>query len=58
MTEAELLDEEIAEAQAEIRRIKGSLNKQDNGVKLRRLAIVTRTLGRLQRARSRQEQAA
>jgi len=58
MTELDLLNEEIAEIEAERRRIKASMNRQDNGVKLRRLTIITRTLGRLQKARSRQEQAA
>lgn len=58
MTEIELLDEEIAEVEAEIRRIKASMNRQDNGVKLRRLTIITRTMGRLLEARSQQEKAA
>lgn len=58
MTELDLIDEEIAEIEAERRRIKASMNRQDNGVKLRRLTIITRTMGRLQKERSRLEQAA
>jgi hypothetical protein len=47
MTESELLSEEIAELEAEIRRLKGSMNRADNGVKLHRLRVATRTLERL-----------
>lgn len=42
MTEAELLREEIAELEAQIFRIKGSMNRADNGVKLQKLAVITR----------------
>ena len=50
MTDAELLQEEIAELEAQIARLKGSMGKADNGVKLHRLAIVTRLCGRCKRA--------
>ena len=47
MTEAELIAEEIAEIEAEIRRLKGSMNRADNSVKLHRLRVASRTLERL-----------
>lgn len=58
MTELDLLNEEIKEFEEQIFRIKNSMNKQDNGLKLQRMAVINRTLERLKRARSRQEQAA
>lgn len=58
MTELDLLNEEIKEFEEQIFRMKNSLNRQDNGVKLKRMAVINRTLERLRRARSRQEQAA
>ncbi|TWB61669.1 hypothetical protein FBZ98_1011014 [Rhizobium sp. ERR 922] len=50
MTEADLLREEIAELDAQIFRLKGSMNKGDNGVKLSKLAIITRLRDRCQRS--------
>ncbi|KNY18495.1 MULTISPECIES: hypothetical protein [unclassified Shinella] len=50
MTDAELLREEIAELEAQIFRLRGSMGKADNGVKLQRLAIVTRLCNRCKRA--------
>lgn len=50
MTDEELLREEIVELEAQIARLKGSMNKADNGVKLRKLAIVTRLCNRCKRA--------
>ena len=50
MTDADLLREEIAELDAQILRIKGSMNKGDNGVKLSKLAIITRLRDRCQRS--------
>jgi hypothetical protein len=50
MTEPELLSEEIAELEAQIARLKGSMGKADNGVKLHKLAVITRTLDRLKRS--------
>lgn len=47
MTEADLLREEIAELDAQIFRLKGSLNRADNGVKLYRIRVISRTLDRL-----------
>lgn len=47
MTEREDLREEIAEIEAQIRRLKASMNPADNGVKLGKLAVITRTLIRL-----------
>jgi len=57
MTESELLSEEIAELEAEIMRLKGSMNRADNGVKLHRLRVANRTLERL-KAISKREAAA
>ncbi|RVG59987.1 MULTISPECIES: hypothetical protein [Sinorhizobium] len=42
MTESDLIREEIAELEAQIFRIKGSMNRADNGVKLQKLAVITR----------------
>lgn len=50
MTDAELLREEIAELEAQIFRLRGSMGKADNSVKLQRLAIVTRLCNRCKRA--------
>ena len=50
MTEAELLKEEITELVGQINRLKGSMNRQDNGVKIARLAVLSRTLGRCQKS--------
>lgn len=50
MTDAELLREEIAELEGQITRLKGSMGKADNGVKLKRLAVVTRLCNRCKRA--------
>ena len=47
MTEREELREEIKEIEAQITRLKGSMNRADNGVKLGKLAVITRTLIRL-----------
>lgn len=47
MTELSDLLEEKAEITAELRRLKGSMNRADNGVKLRRMAILSRTVARL-----------
>lgn len=47
MTEREELLEEIKEIEAQITRLKGSMNRADNGVKLGKLAVITRTLVRL-----------
>lgn len=52
MTDAELLQEEIAELEAQIVRLRGSMGKADNGVKLHKLAIVTRLCNRCKRALS------
>ncbi|RVK37692.1 hypothetical protein CN163_16120 [Sinorhizobium meliloti] len=50
MTEAELLREEIAELEAQIFRIKGSMNRADNGVKLKKLAVITRLRDRCKKS--------
>jgi hypothetical protein len=50
MTDADLLREEIEELDAQIFRLKGSMNKGDNGVKLSKLAIITRLRDRCQRS--------
>lgn len=50
MTEADHLREEIEELDAQIFRLKGSMNKGDNGVKLSKLAIVTRLRERCRRS--------
>ena len=47
MTGLQELREEIAEIEAQIRRLKASMNPADNGVKLGKLAVITRTLIRL-----------
>lgn len=50
MTDIEDLREEIKELTAQIDRLRGSMNKQDNGVKLHRLDVITRIRGRCERA--------
>lgn len=50
MTETEHLREEIKELSEQIFRLRGSMNRADNGVKLKRIDILTRTLGRCERA--------
>jgi uncharacterized small protein (DUF1192 family) len=50
MTEAEALREEKAEIQAEIDRLRGSMNRADNGVKVKRIAVLTRTVARLDKS--------
>lgn len=57
MTELDLLREEIKDIEGDLFRIRGSLQKQDNGVKLSRIEIKTRTLGRL-KALAKRENAA
>lgn len=47
---AEELHEEIAELDAQIFRLKGSMNKADNAVKLAKLAVITRLRDRCQAA--------
>lgn len=55
MTELDLLREEIKDIEGDLFRIRGSLQKQDNGVKLSRIEIKTRTLDRLKRSLARLE---
>lgn len=50
MSDADLLKEEIAELDAQIFRLKSSMNKSDNGVKLVKLEIITRLRGRCARS--------
>ncbi len=57
MTELDLIREEIKDIEGDLFRIRGSLQKQDNGVKLSRIAIKTRTLDRL-KALAKRENAA
>jgi hypothetical protein len=47
MTEEALLREEIAEYEAQIARLRASMGKADNGVKLHRMGVINRTLDRL-----------
>ncbi|MCA0343976.1 MAG: hypothetical protein LCH99_30135 [Proteobacteria bacterium] len=49
MNEIALLKEERKEIQAEIDRLRGSMNRADNGVKHSRMTILSRTLARLDR---------
>ncbi len=49
MNEIAFLKEEIAELEAQIFRIKNSMNRADNGVKLKKLAIITRLRDRCTR---------
>lgn len=53
MTDAELLREEITELEAQITRIKGSMGRADNGVKLKKLAVITRLRDRCNRSLTR-----
>jgi hypothetical protein len=57
MTELDLLREEIKDIEGDLFRIRGSLQKQDNGVKLSRIAIKTRTLDRLKELAKRENAA-
>ncbi|WP_312419749.1 hypothetical protein [Shinella sp.] len=50
MNDITLLKEEIAELEAQITRIKGSMGKADNGVKLHKLAVITRLRDRCLRS--------
>ena len=47
MNDIALLKEEIKEQEGEIFRLRNSMNRADNGVKQRRLAILGRTVARL-----------
>lgn len=47
MNDISLLKEEIKEQEQEIFRLRNSMNRADNGVKERRLAILGRTVARL-----------
>lgn len=47
MNEITLLNEERREIQAEIDRLRGSMNRADNGVKHARITILSRTVARL-----------
>jgi hypothetical protein len=58
MTELDLLLEEKKEIQGEIDRLKGSMNRADNGVKLSRIRILSRTIGRLDKSIEAQKGAA
>ena len=49
MNDITLLKEERKEIQAEIDRLRGSMNRADNGVKQRRITILSRTVARLDR---------
>lgn len=53
MNDITLLKEEIAELEAQITRIKGSMGKADNGVKLHKLAVLTRLRDRCVRSLAR-----
>jgi len=53
MNDITLLKEEIAELEAQITRIKGSMGKADNGVKLHKLAVITRLRDRCLRSLAR-----
>lgn len=50
MTDAEHLREEISELDAQIFRLKGSMNKADNAVKLKKLEVITRLRDRCNRS--------
>lgn len=49
MNEITLIKEERKEIQAEIDRLRGSMNRADNGVKHARIIILSRTVARLDR---------
>ncbi|USJ24693.1 hypothetical protein [Ensifer adhaerens] len=53
MSDIDLLREEIAELDAQIFRLKSSMNKSDNGVKLKKLAVISRLRDRCNRSLSR-----
>ncbi|UNK39355.1 hypothetical protein MNR02_06520 [Shinella sp. H4-D48] len=55
MNDIPLLKEEIAELEGQITRIKGSMGKADNGVKLHKLAVITRLRDRCLRSLARLE---
>jgi hypothetical protein len=55
MTDIALIKEEIAELEAQIARIKGSMNRADNGVKLKKLEVITRLRDRCKRSLARRE---
>jgi hypothetical protein len=55
VTDAEHLREEIAELDAQIFRIKGSMGRADNGVKQHKLAVITRLRDRCNRSLARLE---
>ncbi|MDX0549366.1 hypothetical protein GOC81_27240 [Sinorhizobium medicae] len=57
MTASDLIREEIAELEAQIFRIKGSMNRADNGVKLKKLAVITRLRDRCNRSLAAAERA-
>lgn len=50
MTDIDLLREEIKELEAQIFRIRNSMNRADNGVKLKKLAVITRLRDRCNRS--------
>ncbi|OOG75567.1 hypothetical protein B0E45_01160 [Sinorhizobium sp. A49] len=50
MTDVDLLREEIKELEDQIFRLKGSMNRADNGVKLHKLAVITRLRDRCNRS--------
>jgi hypothetical protein len=50
MTECEHLCEEIKELDGQIFRLKGSMNKADNAVKLKKLEVITRLRDRCKTA--------
>ncbi|WP_077961662.1 hypothetical protein [Ensifer adhaerens] len=57
MSDVDLLREEIKELDEQIFRIRNSMNRGDNGVKLKKLAVITRLRDRCNRSLSRlQEQ--
>lgn len=53
MSDVDLLREEIKELDEQIFRIKNSMNRADNGVKLKKLAVITRLRDRCNRSLSR-----
>ncbi|MGN7734396.1 hypothetical protein [Ensifer sp. 22564] len=50
MTDIDILREEIKELEAQIFRIRNSMNRADNGVKLKKLAVITRLRDRCNRS--------
>lgn len=53
MSDVDLLREEIKELDEQIFRIKNSMNRADNGVKLKKLTVITRLRDRCNRSLSR-----